>query len=297
MKSTQGNLAVFSSIRSEKQLSAADHPFHEILLALQTTLDLERVLDIFSQYVQPIVPHSGYRFEFPERSIELRGGTLERQRCAYSLDIGDQSLGRLTLSRKKRFSEQEFMSLEACLCRLLYPLRNALLYHAAIESAYIDPLTQVRNRSALVLSLQREYELSRRHGHDLSVVMLDLDHFKRVNDTFGHDQGDAVLKAAAACISDVIRASDMVFRYGGEEFVILLSNTDGCGAAQIAERLRKTLEQLPCATGEPIPVRITASLGLATLRNDETMDQLVKRADGAMYCAKQNGRNQVCCAD
>jgi diguanylate cyclase (GGDEF)-like protein len=293
MKSTQGNLAVFSSIRSEKQLSATDHPFHEILLALQTTLDLERVLDIFSRYVEPIVPHAGYRFECPEHSIKIRGGSLGRQRCTYSLDIEDKSLGSLTLSRGQRFSEQELMRLEACLCRLLYPLRNALLYHAAVESAYIDPLTGVRNRSALLLSLQREWELSRRHGYELSLLLLDIDHFKLINDTFGHDQGDAVLRTAASCISDVIRGSDMVFRYGGEEFVVLLSNTDGHGAARIAERIRKALQQTPCPSGEAIPVRITASIGRATLKPDEAMESLLKRSDQAMYLAKRSGRNRV----
>jgi diguanylate cyclase (GGDEF)-like protein len=191
------------------------------------------------------------------------------------------------------FSEYELATIEAYLCRLVYPLRNALLYQKALQSAFIDPLTKTRNRSALLGSLQREWEIARRHAQALSVIMLDVDHFKSVNDTYGHSAGDAVLEQVAKCICSSVRASDVVFRYGGEEFLILLANTENEGALQLAERVRSELQKCPCAIGSDTPLRVTASLGVATLNSNENKEVLLARADQAMYLAKRKGRNRV----
>jgi len=293
MSANASNLAVLSSIRTEKKIEVVDHPFHEMVAALQTTLHVEELLDLFSIHLQPAVPHDSYRFVCAPHELELRAGKNGRHTCAYNLILEHDVLGELKLQRRKRFSEIELATIEAYLCRLLYPLRNALMYRRALQSAYIDPLTQTRNRGALLNSFSREWELARRHGTPLSVIMVDVDRFKSINDTHGHDAGDAALREVAASLKDRVRASDIVFRYGGEEFVILLSNTDCEGATQLAERIRQTLENKPIAIGSRSTLYVTASLGAATLRGDETPEALLHRADQAMYRAKRSGRNRV----
>lgn len=293
MNAKVSNLAVLSSIRTERKIELLDHPFHEMTVALQTTLQVEELMDLFSVHLQPSVPHDSYVFTDESNELEWRAGKAGRHICSYNLMLENDLLGELCLTRGKRFSDLELATIEAYLCRLLYPLRNALLYRQALQSAYVDPLTNTRNRGALLGSFRREWELARRHSSPLSVIMLDIDHFKAVNDTHGHDAGDAALKAVAATIKDCVRASDIVFRYGGEEFVILLSNTSEEGAAQLAERIRVVLENSYVSVSARVTLRITASLGVATLKSDETQEALLKRADHAMYQAKRGGRNLV----
>jgi diguanylate cyclase (GGDEF)-like protein len=181
------------------------------------------------------------------------------------------------------------------LAALLYPMRNTLLYRAATQSALRDPLTDTGNRIAMDQTLQREIELSRRHLQPLSLLMLDIDHFKLINDTHGHSAGDDVLKAVATSIKRQLRNVDMVFRFGGEEFLILLSNTSREAAALVGERLRfaaQTEEYL--ADGRSI--ELTVSLGCSTLLPGESAESLLRRADNALYVAKREGRNRLAMA-
>ena len=136
--------------------------------------------------------------------------------------------------RRQRFSDGEIARLENFLCMLVYPLRNALQYHEAVLSSFTDPLTGACNRAAMQTAFERELNLARRQQTPLSVIMLDIDHFKKINDRYGHSNGDCVLRSVSQCVANTIRSSDMLFRYGGEEFVVLLSNTNRAGAKLLA---------------------------------------------------------------
>lgn len=264
----------------------------ELLGTLQTTLVLDQLLQLFSQEVQKWVPHDGFLYRNEEAGLEIQVGSKASHRCHYSLTLEEQGLGELILLRRKRFSEQEFMALESLLCCLIYPLRNALLYYQALQSICTDPLTGVYNRTALHRVFQREWKLARRQDVPLSILFLDIDHFKKINDTYGHVAGDGVLVRVARCLRQTVRASDMVFRYGGEEFVILLSNTHLAGAGLLAERLRQAIRSIDCTDIAP-SLCITASVGVVTLDQLETPEQLLERADGALYEAKRQGRDRV----
>lgn len=291
------NLALLSSVRTQKKSALTDQPYHEMTMALQTTLELEQMLDIFSDHLQPVFNHEGYSFTLAKESIEVSAGKRGRHMCSYDLLLHDLDLGQLRFTRNKRFSEMEMATVEAFLCRLLFPLRNALQYRRAMESAFLDPLTQTRNRGALTSSLQREWELARRHQSPLSIILIDVDHFKRINDLFGHQQGDCVLQKVAECLKQTTRGSDIVFRYGGEEFVILLNSTPEVGAFQLAERIRHAIEVMHTKSDGDSSLRVTASFGVATLAANESKESLLRRADQAMYRAKEGGRNQVCAAE
>jgi diguanylate cyclase (GGDEF)-like protein len=153
-----------------------------------------------------------------------------------------------------------------------------------------DPMTGIFNRRHFDETFATEIARTRRSGSSLCVVMVDLDHFKSVNDRYGHGVGDAVLIGAAAALKTSSRPHDIVARYGGEEFVLLLPDTALEGGAGCAERLRIAIEALQV---EGYPHRITASLGVATLTAGESGDALVGRADAALYRAKEGGRNRV----
>jgi len=153
-----------------------------------------------------------------------------------------------------------------------------------------DPLTQLANRHWLSEVMPREIARSLRSERPLSLMLTDIDHFKRVNDEFGHPAGDATLRAVAAVLKSKARSTDLVVRYGGEEMLILLPDTDLTGGCRLSERIRQALERKPVAEiGRPI----TMSFGVSQLRNGDELESLVERADKALYRAKQSGRNRV----
>lgn len=155
--------------------------------------------------------------------------------------------------------------------------------------ATTDRLTQVYNRTRFEEVIDREIQEARRYNHPLSMIMLDIDHFKEVNDRHGHNTGDYVLKAIASIIRDKLREIDYIVRWGGEEFIIINPNTNARGAGLLAERLRKAIEGYRF---EEVG-RITVSFGVTQFRMDDTSDSFIKRADDAMYLAKQKGRNRT----
>ncbi len=168
-------------------------------------------------------------------------------------------------------------------------------YHETIyRMTIIDGLTQIHNKRYLMETLEREIPRARRHGRPLSVVMFDIDHFKGINDNYGHLAGDYVLKELATLVKSRLRPDDIVGRYGGEEFCALLPETSLEGAASIAEDLRRRVQERRFVfEGESIP--ITVSLGCAELAGDQDVLLLMKCADDKLYEAKRSGRNRVCC--
>jgi len=164
------------------------------------------------------------------------------------------------------------------------------------ELAVTDLHTGAYNRRCLLPRLREEMQRGLRTGEHVSVVLFDLDHFKRVNDRWGHAVGDAVLRAVADCVREQVRAMDVLVRRGGEEFVLLLPRTDIAEARDVAERVRSYLARDPLAVRTGVTVRQTISMGVATWDGTETAEALEERADLAMYEAKRMGRNRVVCA-
>jgi diguanylate cyclase (GGDEF)-like protein len=162
------------------------------------------------------------------------------------------------------------------------------------QLATTDPLTRVLNRRALAERLAIEMDRARRYASDLAILLIDIDYFKRVNDSAGHLAGDEVLRQVAARIQQAVRTVDIVARYGGEEFVVILPETSPSGAATFAERLRVGISAHEFVVGEGI-IRLTVSIGISTFpaANVASADEFFARADEAMYRAKQDGRNQV----
>ena len=169
--------------------------------------------------------------------------------------------------------------------------------NARLEAlAHTDPLTHLLNRRALTIRLVAELERVRRYNSPLTMLMIDLDHFKLVNDTYGHLVGDEVLRGIGMILQRSVRSVDMVARYGGEEFVIVLPETGETGAVAFAERIRQRVEQHNFEAARSSTVRVTVSVGVSCFPSPhvDSAEDLFARADVALYRAKERGRNQVC---
>lgn len=180
---------------------------------------------------------------------------------------------------------------------LRFSLQDELEQEAAqqmYEMTVRDPLTRLHNRRYLDERLQTELAFAARHKTSLSVMVIDVDHFKRVNDTVGHQAGDAVLRGLAAALQRMVRTEDLLARYGGEEFVVAARGIDERSAGIFAERIRRNVEQLEIPWADS-RLKITISIGLAHMGEQRypAADALVAAADGALYQAKKRGRNRV----
>ena len=165
------------------------------------------------------------------------------------------------------------------------------------QKATRDQLTGMFNRRYCFERLREEFSFAQRHGQPLSVVMFDVDHFKQVNDTYGHAAGDAVLQRIGRVVMELVRNEDVVCRYGGEEFVCILRGLTLDQGQLFADRVRRTIEAQVIASGEHV-LRVTVSLGVAALRgmNFSNPEEMINEADAYLYVAKEGGRNQVASA-
>jgi diguanylate cyclase (GGDEF)-like protein len=300
---TNTNAIDFDSARLQRFGFAPAHGFapqpldyeqlqRRLELQLQTSLEADKILAMFFQSVQQFIPLKALNYKHVGTDLRLEFGERSRHKASYCITHDGEQMGELAFQRDRRFAEHELTQLEALLATLLYPLRNALLYRNANLSALRDPLTGAGNRIAMEQSLTREAEIARRQQQPLSVLMLDIDHFKGINDTHGHATGDVVLRGVADAIKDRLRNIDQVFRFGGEEFLIVLTNTGRESAALVGERLRNAALQLTYPVNGS-PVELTVSLGCSTLLPGESPDSLLRRADTALYAAKRQGRNRL----
>ncbi len=185
-------------------------------------------------------------------------------------------------------------TLQALANQLAVAMANARAVRQLEEMATTDGLTGCLNKRALLDQMEQKLLAAQRFGRKLSLIVTDLDHFKSVNDTYGHAAGDRVLKELGGVLRRVKRETDLVARFGGEEFCVLCEETDARGARLLAERVREELEKTEVAT-ELGPLKVTASLGVATFPDHaSTAADLFVQGDKALYEAKNRGRNQVC---
>lgn len=278
----------------EYRQAQLEQRLYSITNRLLTTLEVDRCVEIFMQAVAEDLLFDGFHYSlaYPEPAINLHFGRKSRHKCSYSLDIDNVMLGELTVYRGRAFSETELKHLEKLLCILVHPLRNAIMYRKAVLMSQIDALTGLNNRAAYDRDIERELSIAERHKRPLSLMILDIDFFKKVNDTYGHAAGDKVLQSVADTLKEATRSSDVVFRYGGEEFAVLLSDVDSLTAMDVAERIRLSVRGLLIEIDEKL-INITISVGMGSYMAGEGSDSLFKRTDKALYRAKSMGRDQV----
>jgi len=208
--------------------------------------------------------------------------------------LGEKALGAIELGSFKPhdFIQSDLQLLVSFAATATTAINNAQLHSEVQKQAVTDTLTSLYNRRGLFEMGEREILRSQRFGRPLSAILFDIDQFKEINDTHGHGAGDEVLKWISAQFQAELRQVDLIARYGGDEFLALLSETDLTDAHLIADRLRSKISQMAIPAGD-IVIKITLSAGVATVEANDDLQKLIERADRALYRAKQSGKNQV----
>lgn len=213
---------------------------------------------------------------------------IRQQQLIGSLNLGSRNPNRFQSSIGTQFLQHLTAVVSAC-------IENARLHEEVKLVGLRDPLTGVNNRRFFDQRIVEEFSRASRYSTPLSCLFVDLDYFKRINDSHGHQTGDQVLKRVAQLLNDSLRQGDVLARYGGEEFVILLADASRSVATDIAERMRKTVAETHFTASSGKTLRVTLSVGISTLEPDSklTVKGLLQSADQAVYGAKLSGRNQV----
>ena len=228
------------------------------------------------------------------RKVKLRGA---ESLLVLPLASGDEAIGTLTLASRERhrFRKDVREMLGVIANQVATSLQNAMMYKKMETMATTDGLTGLTNHRTFQDRFSNLLERSARHNHRAAMLLLDIDHFKKVNDTYGHPIGDEVLRQVAQVLRKAVRVIDIPARYGGEEFAVVLESTDLDGAIALAERIREDVGRLEVATDKGT-LKVTTSIGVAAFPDDATLQPaLIERADMALYHAKQGGRNRVVC--
>ncbi len=214
------------------------------------------------------------------------------QRIRLPLAVGTENFGLLVLSGRE-FDDEQRETAAMLAGQAVVALENARLHRAVERQASQDGLTGLANRRSSHEALHAELSRAARFGNDLALVMADLDGFKAINDRFGHPIGDVVLKEFAGTLRETAREVDVVGRWGGEEFILVLPGTDTAGGARLAERVRAAFEQRLVLAPDGTRIPVTASFGVAAYPDHTSEESLVAAADAALYEAKRAGKNRV----
>lgn len=274
--------------------ASADDVFTRLCRRLLTTLDPNRMLDIFSEELVRVLDFDSMSYCRPtgRKDFTYSIGTGGQHHCDYQLTLQGEDLGEFRIYRRRRFRDEELVMIEQLMGLLVFPLRNAWQFKETQEAAVTDATTGLGNKRLMDQNLQRETDIALRHSEQCAVILCDLDHFKKVNDTYGHLAGDAVLRDTARLLQEAVRVSDSCYRYGGEEFAILLPRTTQSDARAVAERIRSAVAA-HCVDAQGQQIKVTISLGIAMGGGKELPQELIRRADVALYAAKEAGRNCV----
>jgi diguanylate cyclase (GGDEF)-like protein len=234
------------------------------------------------------------RVEFAERLLAgNRAGVTRDHRAGFPLMVGDNVMGVLGINAAGRLEEERQRTIEAAASLLAVSLKNVQVFRDVKETGVRDGLTGCWTRTHAMEVLDAELRRARRSKLPVAIILFDLDHFKQINDRYGHLCGDTVLMQIGKRMHDVLRSSDLKSRYGGEEFLAVLPSTSLHGAGCVAETLRREIESKPIPWGNDV-LTVTASLGVTQAEPGELdIETIIARADAALYRAKQQGRNCV----
>lgn len=280
--------------RSSEQVTSSKKYLRVLQLSdlLSRNLEIGQVIEAFMAEISTSIKFCGYRFNCDDLDSVIEQGVMDGYSVNYRLTLQNRQLGEITLYKQAIFNGREVCELEDMLCSLIYPIKNALLYQVALKSAYRDPLTGLNNRGSMEKFLPREIDLAKRHKQSMALLVMDLDGFKKINDICGHDAGDRVLRRVGEVISDEVRHTDLVYRYGGDEFVGGLGQTDINGAIDVSERIRNSIDAMDMSA-DGVSRRVQVSIGITLVRQSDNFNSAFKRADKALYQAKVNGKNQI----
>jgi diguanylate cyclase (GGDEF)-like protein len=264
---------------------------------LHQSLNIDNILTFFLEYINTIrsVVKIQYVTEYYNLNItkSLTNNLKYEASKNYKIfNLNDNNLGFIKVYTFCQVDTYFNHLISNTIPYLSAALRNSMQYKLAIDSSKKDFLTKLDNRQSFDESVDKLIAQSLRNKKEFTCMIIDIDFFKKINDSYGHDAGDHILISISKILSRHVRKSDMVFRYGGEEFCVLLPNTGRTGALSIAEKLRSILESTSIRY-KNININITASFGVSLFNKSDDKFSLTKKADLALYCSKSEGRNKV----
>jgi len=259
---------------------------YDITEEICKSLDADKVFSNFKEVIKKYIEAGDC--QFIKGQADLSG---YKDYTTLPLKIQDRLIGYLLVGALKSEDKEKFYILAQ---QFLLGIKRAVLYQDIQELAIIDGLTKISNRRYYLERFKEEVERSQKFNYIFSCLMIDIDYFKDYNDRYGHIVGDAILRELSKTIQETIRQIDMVGRYGGEEFSVILSETDKEAAQFAAERIRQAIEDRRIRAYDE-ELKITVSIGISTFPGDgKDIKTLIDRADSALYRAKETGRNKVC---
>lgn len=288
-------LEMFTEHYNNKNLSSFDIIITDINMPKMDGLDMLAAIQKIDSTIPSVVTTAHSDAEFLKQAIDLgvRGYSMKPMNLFQLLKSVSSAVEsrvlRKELENKNRELEQQVIERTCQLEKTIKELEmnsEELLYEATH-----DHLTTLYNRQKLTLELENEIKRFRRYQHNLSIIMFDIDHFKAINDNYGHDIGDEVLIKLSTLSKKTIRQTDTLSRWGGEEFIILLPETSQDGASYIAEKLRIDIESSKLS--DTIMSPVTVSFGVTSFKENDDKTTFLKRVDDALYKAKNTGRNKV----
>lgn len=263
---------------------------YEITKEITKSLNEEEAFEIFKRKLREHVNFKECRFLDP-LSHEAKGLRKEEEFFVFTLQSKKKKIGHLAIKGVSEKDKEKVMILGH---QFALALRRVHLYQEIEQIAITDSLTDVHTRRHITERFQEELKRSKARNIKMSFLMIDVDHFKKFNDQYGHLTGDQILRETGLLINENIREIDIAGRYGGEEFCVILPDTDHQGAQYAAERIRKAVETAAIKAYDA-SVKVTVSIGTSTFPdNGWKMDELIDKADWALYRAKKLGRNRVC---
>jgi len=252
---------------------------------------LEELFECFYTEVSPLLDFDGLEYVSPGFIECIRLGRMRQIRTPFELELGASPMGSLRLHTSRIMTARDHRVMEELIPGFLYPLNMALVRRTETLASWIDPFTGMNNRLALDQLLPREMTLSRDEGEPLSLLTIDLDHFRKINGNHGHEIGDQMLLAVADALTANLRSSDIIFRLESDRFVVILGATDFDDASLVSERLRTCVDT--CFTYQNVQVVQSASAGVTEMVDSDTAESLIERADAALVNAKRAGRNRI----
>ncbi|MFC3033932.1 GGDEF domain-containing protein [Pseudoalteromonas fenneropenaei] len=292
--STRGDFLPFTAtpyLPHKQEGHHAGHQFteqHKLVERLQTSLDLNELITIFAEFAAKVIHFTGMQFHCSIGVYQMRDAKLDTTPVSFELHLNNnEHLGQLVYFSQYPISAgvaDKLGKLHSC---LLYPLRNALMYNRVLKLATKDSLTGLNNRSQFNDMLAQKIERTRRQHRPFSLMLLDLDNFKQVNDVHGHKAGDEVLVEFAELLQASIRATDSVFRFGGDEFAILIDDPSLTTNKVVAKRIMRAVEHSALLQR----FGVTSSIGYTLAGSQDCENDLFARADKGLYQAKAAGRN------
>jgi diguanylate cyclase (GGDEF)-like protein len=260
---------------------------HELVAKLQTSLDIEDVLAIYAKFAKQLLNFSGIQFQSTIGTAQTSNSNTSNTPYIFDLSIGSEHLGQLIYFSQYPLGHSIEKKLRILHSALIYPLRNAMMYSRVLKLATKDALTSLNNRSQFNDFLAQKLENCRRYQRPFSLILLDLDNFKQVNDNYGHKVGDDMLKEFAQVLSRSIRGTDSVFRFGGDEFALLIEDPEFTTNKVVAERIMRLVRESTMMS----QYSVTTSIGFTLASSQDCQNEIFARADKGLYKAKASGRN------